>query len=299
MHPGIDRARTVPPLATFELRGAAFRAHPGFTSATAAYCAEMIKGQVGTWPTVKLFNQFGRYMVSFLLIHQYQEWLSHRGPVPTLKRLQACGNLSSRQVANIIAGLRAGRLLTSTQAEGGRGRALTPTPELTAAISHSMLAFIRAADRLEGFSRAPRLEANPSLQNELIHRSAEFVFTYGTLLAPFPRVRHFTMKDCGYLVLVAVMAAAYASAGEAPSLSYTSLARRFRVSRSHIGNLIADGAREQWFTTDGHGQLKSIDRGFIDEFERWAAAELGHYAVIADQMLVREPGADLSLAGTG
>lgn len=107
------------------------------------------------------------------------------------------------------------------------------------------------------------------------------------------------MKDCGYLVLAAVMAAAYASAGEAPSLSYTSLARRFRASRSHIGNLIADGAREQWFTADGRGQLKSIDRGFIEEFERWAAAELGHHALIADQMLVREPGDEFSLAGTG
>lgn len=287
MHRTLETGDLMPPLAAFEARAAAFRAAPGLAPAVARYCREMAEVDSDGWPTIKLFNQFGRYMIGFLLIHHYQDWRHHGGPSPTLARLQATSRLSPRQTASIVGGLRVGRLLANERVPGTRNAKLVPAPALTAVIARSMLAFVRAADAIEGPTippRAPALEANVDLQNELVYRSARFVFAHGSLLDDYPAVRHFTAKDCGYLVLTAVMAVAYAGPETAPALSCRSLAGHFRVSRSHIGNLLAMAIESEWFATDRRGRLRYIQPGFVKEFERWAASELGHYATIADSL---------------
>lgn len=287
MHSRVERASSIPPLAVFETRSAGFLADPRLDPAIAAYCREMIAPDPGDWPMLKLFNQLNRYMVSFLLIHHHQAWRHHGGPLPTLRLLQSSSSLSPRQTTSIVAGLRAGSLLVPEAIEGQRARILAPAPLLSAAIARSMLAFLRAADMIEAPTppRAPLFDADPELQNELIHRSAAYVFAQGNLLDPHPWVQHFTTKDCGYLVLTAVIGAALAPPGAAASLSYRDLARRFYVSRSHIGNLMAHAARELWFTTDGKGGLTWIDERVLRDFRAWAAAEAAHYAVLADAIL--------------
>lgn len=286
MHPTDARVSVVPALAAFETREARFLADPRLTSAAAAYCTDMIAPDDGDWPTLKLFNQVGRYMVSFLLIYHYQAWRRHGGPPPTLSRLQSTSSLSSRQTASIVTGLRVGSLLSSEALEGHTARALAPSPPLTAAIARSPLAFLRAADALEASSpRAPIFTADPELQNELIYRSAVFVFAHGSLLDPHPCLQHFTTRDCGYLVQTAVIAAALALKGGAPSLSCRDLERRFRVSRAHVSNLMAHGAREGWFSTDGRGRLTSIDQEILESFKRWVASQMAHQAVLADAIL--------------
>lgn len=289
MHPTAASVSVVPPLAAFESREARFLADPRLSLAAADYCRDMIAPDDGDWPTLKLFNQVGRYMVSFLLIHHYQAWRRHGGPPPTLSRLQAASSLSPRQTASVVTGLRIGSLLSSEALEGRTARALAPLPPLTAAIARSPLAFLRAADALEASSppRAPIFAADPELQNELIHRSAAFVFAHGSLLDPHPCLQHFTTRDCGYLVLTAVIAAALAPPDGAPSLSCRDLERRFRVSRAHISNLRAHGAREGWFSTDGRGRLTSIDQEILESFKTWVANEMAHQAVLADTILGR------------
>ncbi len=280
-----------PLLARGDVRAEALLTHPRLRPILTAYCREMIEIDSDGWPIAKLFNQFGRYMVGFLQIHHYHVWRYYGGPLPTLARLQATSSLSARQTASIVAGLRAGGLLTIEHADSrSRGHILAPSRQLTAAITRSMLAFLRAADALEHpvSPRVSRIEDDPTLQNELVYRSAAFVLAgNGTLLDPFPRVRHFATKDCGYLTLTAVMAAIYAYlAGEsATSLSYRSLAKHFRISPSHVGNLITLAMRERWFATDGRGRIVHAEQGFVDEFERWSVSELAHYASIADSIL--------------
>jgi len=285
---GIEAA---PLLARRDARVEAFLVHPRLRPALAVYCREMIEIDPDGWPIAKLFNQFGRYMVGFLQIHHHHAWRYHGGPLPTLARLQATSSLSPRQTASIVAGLRAGGLLMVEPGSGrSRGYGLAPSRQLTAAIARSMLAFLRAADALEYpvRPRTPRIEDDPTLQNEFVYRSAALVLAGNvTLLDPFPRVMHFATKDCGYLILAAIMAAIYAYlAGESvPSLSYRSLAKHFRISPSHVGNLMTVAMHEQWFTTDGRGRIVQAEPGFVEEFEHWSASELAHYASIADAIL--------------
>lgn len=238
-------------------------------------------------PAAKLFHQFGRYMIGFLLVHQFQDWHRHGGPPATLGRLQASSPLSPRQSAAVVAGLRAGRLLTAAPLAGSRAPVLSPVAALTATIARSMIACLRAADTVEGrLPRAPLLESDPELQNELVYRSAAYVFARGSHLDAYPAVRHFTHRDCGYLVLVAVMAVALAGPQAGPSLSCRSLARHFNVSRSHVSNLLAAAAQNGWFATDGRGRLRHVAPHFAREFQRWAATEMAHYATLADDLPV-------------
>lgn len=286
MHARVD-AEPIPPVTVFEARTDAFLSDRRLAAATATYCREMIALDGGDWPMLKLFNQFGRYMVSFLLIHHYQAWRHHDGPPPTLRLLQSSSSLSPRQTASVVAGLRAGSLLAPSTVDGQRPRILAPVPPLTAAIASSALAFLRVADTIEApvRPRAPMFEADPARQNELIYRSAAFVFAHGSLLDLHPGVNHFTIKDCGYIVLTAVMAAALAPKADAPSLSCRSLARQCRVSRSHIGNLMAHAEQERWFATDGLGRLAWVDEGFLESFKVWTARQMAHHAVLADFIL--------------
>jgi len=290
LHSTLERVSVVPPLAAFEARAARFLADTRLIAATADYCGEMIAPDGGDWPTLKLFNQVGRYMVSFLLIYHYQAWRHHGGPPPTLGLLQSTRSLGPRQTASVVAGLRAGSLLSIERLQGQRARALAPLPALTGAIVRSPLAFLRAADALEDLpqSRASVFAADPGLQNELVYRSAAFVFAHGNLLDPHPCVQHFTTRDCGYLVLTAVIATAFAPPGCGPSLSCRDLARRFRVSRAHIGNLMAHAERERWLTTDGRGGLRSVDQGILESFRTWVASQMAHQAVLADAILAKE-----------
>ncbi|MDT8758790.1 hypothetical protein MZO42_08775 [Sphingomonas psychrotolerans] len=138
--------------------------------------------------------------------------------------------------------------------------------------------------------RAPRFEADPALQNALVHRSAAFVFAHGSLLDPHPAVQYFTTRDCGYLVLTAVIAVALAPEATL-SLSYRSLARQFRVSRSHIGNLMAHAARERWFAIDGRGRLTSINPDILESYRTWAARQMAHQGVLANAILATDANA--------
>lgn len=267
----------------------AFRRHPGLRDALAAYCAEVALVAPAGWPINKLFNQLGRYLVGYFLIHHHRDWARHGGPLPTLARLQQSCPLSPRQTAGIVAGLRAGRLVETRAAPAGRARILVPAPAVTEQIAASMLAYLRAVDRLQPACapRAPAIAADPQRQDELVYRSAAALIADPTLLDPYPRVVAFARRDCGYLVLAAVMAAVYAvAAGKAPpSLSYRRLADHFRLSRSHIGNLLGAATRAGWITTDAHGRLVAADPAFVAEFERWSAWQLAHHAALADAIL--------------
>lgn len=282
-----------------------YLAAPQFRDTVASYCREIIATDMQAWPTTKLFHQLGRYMVSFLLIHHYQDWHRHDGPPATLSRLQASCPLSPRQTAAIVAGLRAGKLLTAdspaisnphpasattelpfafAKVQSSHARTLVPAPPIIQAIARPMLAILAAADQLDQKSRARLFTGDFALQSELIYRSARFVELHGTLLQAFPRVRHFTEKDCGYLILCAVMSSALSPSAPVP-LSCRYLAQHFRISRSHASNLLAHAAASQWFATDGRGRLAYIAPDLILEFEQWAAAEMAHYAEIAEDML--------------
>ena len=270
----------------FFARIAALRRRSGFRPALALYCRTMTEPAQIVWPTHKMLNQFGRYVVSFMLIHNDYAWRHHRGPRPTLTALQAMVVSSGRQTAAFVSTLKAARFITvEADREDARIKLLKAAPALVTEIGRSGRLFVAAIDMIE--SRQPgvaeRLDCTDHL-GELIRRSAAHVLRHGMLIEPFPRVLRFAMRDCGYPLLTAVIGAHYAAtipdAPAAPPLSLRMMAERLRVSRAHIGNLVKEAEEAGWFQITNR-RLTMFDPSLQEEFEHWAAGQMIFYDDLA------------------
>lgn len=292
-------------LAALEDAAAHLRRHPGFRAALAAYCRGMSSPARIDWPVYKLFDQIGRYLVCYMLIHNYYAWVRGTGPAPTLTALQKVSGVSERQTAGFVAALKSGRLiLTEPSPNDRRVKHLRPAPPMIAEIGRSARLFIAASDALagRGGARAALLADNHDLLGDVIRRSAAYVLAHGTLIHPFPRVLHFAERDSGYLLLTAVFAARFdglASSPAAGSLSYRQLARRFQVSAAHIGSLMNEAQREGWFHTDGRGRLAGVAPDFVEEFAQWASWQMVHCTGLIEAALAATGSALVEAGGPG
>ncbi|WP_246668999.1 hypothetical protein [Ancylobacter sp. TS-1] len=268
--------------AGFDAEAARLLAHPRLRPALAHYCHGMATGATLDWPYYKLFDQLGRYLVCYMLIHNYYAWHEGGGPAPTLAALQRASGASPRHTAGFVAALKAGRLVeVETDSADRRATLLRPTPLVIAEIGRSLRLFMAAADRIEGRcpGRAGEL-ADPDRLGGLISRSAAYVLANGTLLHAFPAVLHFTLRDCGYPLLAAVVGSHYAETVEgvppAVSLGRRALAERFTVSPAHVGSLFTQAEARGWFAVAPGGRLAVMGEAFLAEFERWAAWQMVH-----------------------
>ena len=240
-----------------------------------------------SWPVYKLFDQLGRYLVCYMLIHNYYAWRHAGGGAPTLAALQRVAGSSERQTAGLIAALKAGQfVIVEDDPTDRRQKLLRPAPAMVAEIGRSVRLCIAAMDAIDGhpperaalFSHADRL-------GDVLQRSAAHVLANGTLLHGFPTVLHFAGRDCGYPLLSAVMGAHYAATvpGAPPAVPLTvrSLAQRFQVSPAHIGNLLGEAEREGWFSLGASGP--DVSAALVDEFEAWAAGQMAHYGELAGE----------------
>lgn len=264
------------------------RRHRNFRSALARYCRDMASEAPVAWPVYKLFDQLHRYIVCYMLIHNYYAWRRGEGGSPTLAALQKVAGVSERQTAGFVAAMKVGRFVVSeADPQDRRVKRLKPAPAMIAEIGRSVRLFVRTVDEIEA-RRPGRAEglAAPDGLGELLQRSAAFVLQNGTLIHDFPRVLHFAGRDCGYPLLSAVVGAHYAASlpGAPPAvpLSLRLLAQRFQVSRAHIGNLLEEAARQGWFSIGANGVLSALSEDLVDEFEQWACWQMAHYDALAD-----------------
>lgn len=284
----------VMPSADFVADAAMLRASPQFRPALAGYCQGIAEAPPLAWPTIKLVDQLRRYLVCYLLIHNYHAWKSAGGPLPTVATLQATLGSGARQAAEMVAALKArGLLRVEGQVADRRPKLLVPAPALVAEIGRSVRLFVAAADRIAGRhpGRAVRL-ADPQRLGEVLYRSAAEVAMRGTLIHPFPRVLYFAERDCGYLLLTVVLGAHYAEtvpgAPAAVPLNRKAIAERIQVSLAHVGNMFTAAKRHGWFAVGG-GRLLAIGSDLVDEFERWASWQMVHFDRLAALVLADEP----------
>lgn len=266
--------------------------HPRFRPALAHYCRGMAAGAAIQWPYYKLFDQLGRYLVCFMLIHNYYAWRNRGGARPTLSALQKVAGASPRQTAGFVAALKAGRLVeVGRDPADRRATLLRPTPIVTAEIGRSVRLFVGAMDAIEERRPGQAVALNdPDRLGELISRSGAYVLAHGTLLHAFPGVLHFTLRDCGYPLLAAVVGRHYAETIEgappAEPLSRRGLAERLQVSPAHVGRLLGEAEANGWFTVASDGSLARMDDVFLAEFEQWSASQMIHFVGLLDEMTV-------------
>ncbi len=251
-------------------------------SAVADYCEAIIAVSPSRWPVRKLLNQFDRYFAAYMLIHNYYGWRAGAAPLPTLSRLKAVASLSPRHTTHFAGVLKTAGFVLAEPVPGDRRQTLLrPAPLLVQEIGRSILAFLAAHDRIHGTDFAPRVGASPDWTGMLIHRSACKVLAAGAVISPFPTIVAMAGFDSGYPVLTAIMAAHYAlEEGREPvPLTLESLAERFQVSKSHVGNVLSYLSAHAMLTP-----TRTPTPALIEEFERWCEAEMAHYAGLAGEI---------------
>lgn len=279
----VDRAPW--PYAANLLRGS------GFRDALRLYCAAVIQRPEASWPADKFFGQRLRYLVAFSLIGLHARWRRNIGEAPTLAALQRIAPASARQIAELVGTLKLGSFIVASRLPADR-RALRLSPSITLLqeIGRSPLAFLKASERLDPAASpmAAKLQFDASGLADWLGASYEMFLQEDLYFAPFCNVVEITGQDCGYPVLSAVLAAHYAAlAGEAAPapLSYGGLAQRFRISRQHVGNILASAERRGCFSVDRGGRSVAVSADFLSEFESWAAGQMAHYRLLAERIL--------------
>jgi hypothetical protein len=248
----------------------------------------MIQPPAMKWPANKFFGQKLRYLVSFALIGLDARWRRREGEAPTLAGLQRMAPASARQVAALVNMLKLGGYIIATPLpEDRRAIRLSPSVQLLQEVGRSPLAFLEASERLDPplSSLVERLGANDLGMADWLGASYDLFVKGDLYFAPFSNVVEFTAQDCGYPVLLAVLAAHYAGlAGIAAPvlLSYGGLADRFGVSRQHIGNILRNAERRGCFAVDRGGRNVTVSADFLSEFESWAAGQMAHYRLLAE-----------------
>ena len=270
----------------FFLRTKAIRISENFRTELAFYCRDVVTASEIVWPTHKMLNQSGRYLLSFMLIHNDYRHRRGNGPRPTLTVLQAMVGSSARQTAAFVATLKAARLVTvESDPDDARLRCLRAAPPLVAEIGRSGRLFVAAMDRLTRRrpGRAAMLDDFDRL-GELIYRSGAHILQHGMLTEPFARILSLTARDCGYPLLAAIVGAHYAATvPDSPAalpLSLRALADRLGVSRAHVGNLLQEADAAGWFRTEDR-RLTQLNPTLLDEFEHWAACQMVFYDDLA------------------
>lgn len=262
-----------------------------FREVLASYCAVMIQPSANAWPADKFFGQKLRYLVSFALIGLDARWRRGSEEAPTLAALQRAAPASDRQVASLVATLKlGGYVVADPLPKDGRASRLRPSMALLKEIGRSPLAFLQASERLDPtpLPIAARLCNDELGLGDWLGGSYDMFLQEDVYFAPFANIVHFTSQDCGYPVLSAVLCAHYAElAGvAAPTiLSYGGLAERFRVSRQHIGNILAGAEHRGCFAVDRGGRRVTISPEFLCEYESWAAVQIALYRLLAEGIL--------------
>ena len=282
----IHRAATVP--LDYRQQAERLYRHAGFRPALAEYCSAMAKPAPIAWPVYKLFDQFGRYVVCYMLIHNYYAWRHAGGLEPTLTALQRVAGASERHTAGFVAVLKAGKFVTTEDNPADRRqKLLRPAAPMVAGIGRSVRLFIAAADAIEGHPvEHSDIFGECDVLGEVLRRSAAYTLLNGTLLHGFPTVLHFAEHDCGYPLLSAVIGAHYArtlaGAPAAVPLDVRALAQRFQVSPAHIRNMLDEAERHGWFSLGPDGG--SVSTALVTEFERWSAGQMAHFRDLADEV---------------
>lgn len=263
---------------------------PAFADALPVYCAAMMQPPEIAWPADKFFGQKLRYLVSFALIGQDARWRRGAGEPPTLSALQRAAHASPRQVAALVAALKLGGYVVATRpSQDRRTVRLRPAMPLLAEIGRSPLAFLAASEQVVPPPRplASRLRREDIALADWLGRSYDMFMQEDVYFGCFSNIVRFTEQDCGYPILSAVLSAHYAARAGAVApitLSYGGLAERFRVSRQHVGNILSEAERRGCFSVDHGGRAVAVAPDFLLEFETWAAGQMAHYRLLAEQV---------------
>ena len=272
---------------------AAILANPAYSRAVAVHIDAMIDAYSDQPRLNKYMSDAKRWLVSALALHLHIT--RDAGKVDdglTMKRLQAlCAHVkhaSPKMVRDYIKALLAEGFLREVKIRGDRRfKRMEPTERMIAEARSHATCNLKPVDALSPEIEATRwLENDPEFVFALRRAMARYFFASGNPITQAPEIGFFIEKDSGYMILLTLLQAAQ-TGNEFPvaavvSLPFQRLARRYGVSRVHVGKIFK-GAQERALVellADG-GQLIRPTERLLAAFQNWIAAQFHIYSTFA------------------
>lgn len=290
----IDRPDAAVLFATLLAEAAAVREMPAFHPALHRYAAAMLRPYRGTPQLNKLISKEGRFLMANLAL-QLHLWrgTAIAGDGLTLTRLRALcaehGVASPGRVSVFLTLMRFGGFVAPAAAGGDRRtRLLVPTARMMAHVRLFTAIQLQAIDLLwPDRGHEARLYAGPGFLEAFHRHVGDFYLRGARLPEALPVIELFTRADAGYMVLLHLFLLLPAPEGRAEpavvAMPFGPTARRFGVSRSHVGNLIRAAAAAGFLQERLPGGREiAVAPRLIDLLERWFALQMALMLRAAD-----------------
>jgi hypothetical protein len=261
--------------------------HPDFGSAKRAFARSVLQTYDVHWLMRRLMHDTPRFVFLVFLVHL--DWLARCGQgggatqAELIRILTATGFTGASRVKVMTALMRlAGGLRQERAANDQRVVVLRPTEKLLDAARQWLLNNLRAIQQVCALpGPAELIVAQPGLIEEYFSGTARaFLHDGFTLIEDRPEIAAFTTRDCGYIVLMQLIANWQTTPdGERSHVPITAVARRYGVSRSHLRSLLRM-AEEQGvleLRADG-GRDVALKPAFAVMADRWISLEFAWMA---------------------
>lgn len=263
----------------------------------AAECDKAVDGMV---------KDGGRYLAATWALYLH---LSGGLTVPRLKDLCATsGVISPGRTRAILLYLRYLGYVTVMRPAGGGATIYAPTETLTTAFGKLIRGGLAAACLIEPSARVvlERLDEPDTLATMLRIHAEGLRYIAGAIDVDAAFLRIFMHRHAGAQILHAILLSAGDAAPFPPvdevSISITTLARRFHVSRTHVRRLFEEAEREGFLARSGDGGVTLTESGRFSA-RYWFVLRLIGYVVcaaktakeIGAQRATKKPQAAMSL----
>ncbi len=277
------------------LQAAAHRVqqHRGFQAASAAFAGNVLATFNTQRMLRRLMHDTARFALLCILLHLDREArFSKHGPGATTAQIIALmqrGRFAgASQVKVLIALLRLAKCLESVVSPlDRRARVLRPTERMLAPMRAWLTGNLAVVQKVMDLP-APMtqmLSVLALLQEFLALNARAFVDDSFTLMEDMPQVAACMRRDCGYLLLMQLIATRCLVPGTdilEAQVAVPAFAQRFGVSRSHVRNLLAHGWNDGWFAqAPGVSSALLLTPAFNRTADQWMAREFVWTAEIA------------------
>jgi DNA-binding MarR family transcriptional regulator len=250
-------------------------AHPRFALARAAFIDAVLAFHEGDQFSSRLMVETMRQMAfnKIMALHFDQD-VTDRSSWPTPGRvkdeLARFALASPRRLDALLARLiHAGYVQSRPSEQDGRVRILTPTAKMMA-LDREWLVYNYVPLHVmfpDGYSEPITRDSAFQRAQRVIGR--EFAANAAAILAGHPAVMRFMHRDAGMLVLIKLI---QISAGNRNGVSYTDLATRFGVSRTHVRSLLQDAEQHGNVSLSADGKrVVELKASLLTDFDRFLA----------------------------
>jgi hypothetical protein len=221
-------------------------------------------------------------LVGFHAMYDRDDLTTWATPGRIRKLVAQEGLASLRRLDDLIAQLLHTRHITAVSNESDRRiRILRPTELLLSLDRVYLAALYRPLHLLYPKKGYRWIVAQDTRLHLAIRRMELFALpTAETFISRHPGIAFFFKRDAGYLAFMLVAQAALQ--GNGAGLSYTEIAQRLGVSRTHIRNLFVDAEAGGYVDlSEKNGRVSAIRPRLWDDFHLFLAETEAHRAAIA------------------